>query len=77
MFKNIASFCKYIYERIREKLNTIIDNKQLLNEESHYRRMADGDFPVKPDITINQDKKENESTYKENRIKERIDIYKK
>ena len=77
MFKNIASFCKYIYERITEKFNTIIDNKQLLAEDTHYCRMADGDFSVKPDITINQDKKENESTYKENRIKERMDIYKK
>ena len=55
----------------------MIDHTQLLAEESNYRRMADCDFNVKTTDKINQDKRENESTDKENRIKERMDNYKK
>jgi len=80
MFENIASFCKYIYEKISIRFNTIvIDHRQLLEEDTHYRRMVDGDFYIKKP-------QENESfhyitdvtdTDRENKIKERMDNYKK
>lgn len=77
MFKTIASLCNYIFERITERFdNTIINHKLLLEEDIHYRIMADGDF-LKPNTKINEMNKENESTNKENRIKDRMDIYKK
>lgn len=76
MFKIIVSLCNYIFERITDRDN-IVDEKLLLEEDTHYRIMVDGDFYLKPNTKINEMNKENESTNKENRIKDRMDIYKK
>ena len=71
MYKNIIFFCKYIYEKISDRFNNlIVDHRSLLEENSYYCRMTDGNF------SLNTDKDISQNSIPE-KIKERMENYRK
>jgi hypothetical protein len=73
MFEKFIDFYKYIYEKFSERYNNlVIDEKRLLEENTFYCRMMDGDFSLKTDKKINDEKNEKQTI-----IQERMETYRK
>ena len=71
MFSLIVKYCNFIYEKISESFNhLLIDHSRLLEENSYYCRMQDGDF------SHNLDKDNSDNNIQE-KIKERMETYRK
>lgn len=79
MFKKIILFFKDIYEKISDRYNNlIVDQKRLLEENSYYCRMMDGGFSLKSDEKNLQKSIQNDESYnKDDKIKERMESYRK
>jgi hypothetical protein len=71
MFTLFIKYCNFIYEKISDRFNNlIVDHRSLLEENSYYCRMTDGNFSLKTNKDITQNNIQE-------RIKERMKTYRK